>query len=215
MSISYRKYKNYDKYLKHQSKKFNIGISKKIKKFMPEFFDKQVISFVKRISKFKDRIKGNKVLCLGARTGAEVVAFRKLNFKDTIGIDINPGKNNKYVIKGDFHKMDFEDNNFDIIYSNCIDHAWDLRKLSKEISRVLKKDGYLVLEIDHLLKKNKKDRKELLKKNSKYESIMWDSFEDIKKKLKEFEFVDSFTGEYDIFLVIIFKKKKGEKNDIL
>ena len=206
MKIFYRKYKNYEKYLSHQSKKLDIGIKKKIKKFMPGYFNKNVKSFKKRIEKFKQYINGNKILCLGARLGEEVRAFIDLGFKDSIGIDINPGNNNKYVIKGDFHKMPFENESFDCVYSNCIDHAWNLEDLSKEIHRVLKKDGILILEIDHLLKKDKKRRQELLKKTSKYESVMWEDFEDIEKSFKEFEFIIKFQGAYDIFLVTIFKK---------
>ncbi len=207
MSISHRKYKNYDKYLKHQTKKFDIGFSKKIKKFMPEHFPNSIRSFEKRTNGFKKYVKRGKILCLGARTGAEVVAFRNLGFSDTIGIDINPGKNNKYVIKGDFHNMDFEDNSFDTVYSNCIDHAWNLRKLSKEIYRISNKKACLILEIDHLLKKTKNERKKLLKKDSKYESVMWDDFKDIEKGFKEFKLITSFNSVYNIFLVAVFERK--------
>ena len=206
MSIYKRDYKDYNKYLKHQSKKLDIGMGKKIKKFMPERVKDEASSFKKRINGFIRYIKGNDVLCLGARLGGEVLAFRELGFKNSIGIDINPGPDNEYVIKGDFHDMPFKNNSFDIVYSNSIDHAWSLRKLSKEINRVLRKDGILVLEIDHLLKKKEKERKELLKKPSKYESIMWDNFKDIKNAFKEFEFERKFIGKYDIFLVVIFKK---------
>ena len=207
MSISNRKYKNYEKYLKHQSKKFDIGFSKKIKKFMPEHFPNAVRSFEKRTNGFKNYIKQGKILCLGARTGAEVIAFRNLGFLDTIGIDINPGKDNEYVIKGDFHNMKFENNLFNTVYSNCIDHAWDLRKLSKEIYRVSKEKAILILEIDHLLKKTKNERKKLLKKDSKYESIMWDDFKDIEKGFKEFELVTKFASIYNIFLVAVLERK--------
>ena len=209
MSIENRKYESYKQYLKHQSKKLDLGVKKKIKKFMPHYFSNVVISFEKRISKFKKYLNdGDKVLCLGARTGAEVAAFRNLGFRESIGVDINPGKNNKYVIKGDFHNMKFEDNSFDAVYTNSIDHAWDLRKLSKEIHRVSKDDSILILEIDHLLKKNKEERKKLLKKKSKYESVMWDTFNDIKKQFKEFKFITKFVSAQEFFLVAVFKKIK-------
>lgn len=208
MSIFYRKYNSYEDYLKHQSLKMEIGLNKKVKKLLPEYFKNQVKSFEERIKKFKNEIKGEKVICLGARTGAEVAAFRNLGFVDSIGIDLNPGPDNKYVIKGDFHNIEFDDNSFDIVYCNCIDHAWGLDKLSMEIRRILKNNGYLVLEIDHLLKKSKKDRKELIKKKSKYESVMWSNFEDIKKEFNKFELIKSFEGAYDIFLVAIFRNIK-------
>jgi len=207
MTIENRKYKNYDKYLFHQAKKLDIGIKKKVKKFLPSHFNNDVKSFKKRITGFQQYVKGDGILCLGARLGSEVCAFRELGFENSIGIDLNPGADNKYVVKGDFHKMPFDNCSFDCIYSNCIDHAWNLKKLSKEIHRILKKDGMLILEIDHLVKKTKKDRKELLTKASKYESVMWDDFKDIKKSFKEFKFITKFVGVYDIFLVAIFKKE--------
>jgi len=206
MSIKHRKYSSYNEYLKHQSKKLDIGVKNKINKFMPEYFLNNVRSFEKRISKFKKDISNGKVLCLGARTGAEVVAFRNLGFEDSIGLDINPGKNNKYVIKGDFHNMEFSNDIFDIIYCNCIDHAWDLKKLSKEVDRISKKESFLLLEVDHLINKKDKERKKLLVRESKYESVMWSNFEEIEKEFKEFKFVKSFPSANPCFLAIIFKK---------
>jgi len=40
MAIYHRKYKNYKEYLKHQKRKLDIGLEKKIKKFMPDSFQK-------------------------------------------------------------------------------------------------------------------------------------------------------------------------------
>jgi len=139
--------------------------------------------------------------------GHEVVAFRKFGYTDTIGIDINPGKNNPYVIKGDFHKTKFNNESFDTIYTNSIDHVWNLRIFSKEINRILVFKGKLILEIDHLLKKTKQRRKEWIKKPSKYESLIYDSLNDIKKQLKEFNFIDSFPSAHEGFLIAIFEKK--------
>jgi len=206
MSIKHRKYDNYDEYLKHQAKKLDIGVKKKIKKFMPEYIPNVVKSFDLRVGKFKKYIS-DQVLCLGARTGAEVISFRKLGV-DAIGIDINPGKNNEYVIKGDFHNMEFDDKSFDVVYCNCIDHSWDLETLAKEIHRVSKDDAFLLLEIDHMVNKNQKDRDSLLDKNSKYESIMWDNLDDIKDGLKGFEFVEKFSSACPTFLAAVFKKVK-------
>ncbi len=206
MSIEKRKYKNYDQYLKHQAKKLDVGISENVKKFRFSYFDNEVRSFTKRFEVFKDYIDGDNVLCLGARIGAEVKCLIDMGFEKSIGIDINPGKNNEYVIKGDFHNLDFEDDYFDTIYSNSIDHAWDLRKLSKEIGRVIKKGSHLILEIDHLLNKDDESRRELLKKESKYESVMYSDLDDIKKEFKEFEFVKKYISANDHFLVVIFKR---------
>ena len=207
MTIKRRKYNSYDKYLKHQGEKLEIGLKKKIEKFMPSHFDKDVRSFRNRFEVFKDYIEGS-VLCLGARLGCEVKALIDMGFKNSIGIDINPGDNNKFVIKGDFHHMEFDSNSYDTIYTNAIDHAWDLKLLSKEIFRVLKPGGKLILEIDHLLKKNEKDRFKLLKKDSKYESVLWSNIEDIKEEFKQFKFVYKCLSAYSVLLVVIFEKEK-------
>jgi len=203
MSIKKRKYKNYNDYLHHQSMKLTIGVRNKIEKFMPSHFPNAVISFEKRIGEFKEYVKPCKILCLGSRSGAEVVAFRNLGFNDTIGIDINPGKDNKYVIKGDFHNMDFKDKTFNTIYCNCIDHAWSLKELSKEIRRVLVSNGRLILEIDHTIKKKREDRVKQVKKKSKYESIMWEDVKDLEKGLKGFKVISRFDSACPTFMGII------------
>lgn len=206
MAIKKRKYKDYESYIKHQSAKLDIGISKKIKKFMPEHFESDVRSFKKRFELFKKYLIGENILCLGARLGAEVKCLRDMGFDKSLGIDLNPGPDNKYVIKGDFNKMDFNNESFDTIYSNSIDHTWDLSELSKEVSRILRKDRYLILEVDHIISKNDKLRHGMIKSKSKYESIVYDSVDDIIKELKEFSFVEKFTSANKGFMVMIFKK---------
>ena len=91
--------------------------------------------------------RGGTVLCLGARLGAEVAAFLDCGCF-AVGVDLNPGIANPYVVAGDFHALQFADRCVDIVYSNSIDHAFDLKKLSAEVRRVLKPGGHLILEID-------------------------------------------------------------------
>jgi SAM-dependent methyltransferase len=198
MGIKKRKYDSYKEYLKHQAKKFKLySRMGKTNKFT------SVGGFEGRIGKFKKYIVGDKILCLGARTGAEVEAFRNFGFFNAIGIDVNPGKNNKYVIRGDFNNMRFEDNSFDTIYCNCIDHAWELKDLSKEIRRVLVPSGRLILEIDHIVNKTKKERFKMVKRNGTYESIIWGSIEDVKKELKDFKTVFTFDSMHKSYLGIV------------
>lgn len=132
----------YENYLTHQKKKFDL-----YKKVLDREFEDQVNSFYQLFKNIK-LTNSNRIysLCLGARTGAEVKAFRKLNFF-SIGVDINYPKNSPYVVYGDFHKLDFPDNSFDIIYSNCIDHCFDIKKLLSESKRLCNEDGIILFHI--------------------------------------------------------------------
>jgi SAM-dependent methyltransferase len=209
MVMYYKEYDSYKEYIKHQSSK--------LKKMLK--IDNKCVSlknFDKRASRFKEVFKtylpymhkANKVLCLGARNGAEVKAFLDLDFKDSIGIDINPGENNKYVIKGDFNNIPFDENSFSNIYSNCIDHILDINIYSEEIYRVLKPEGVLILDIYHLLDFEKlKRKKEVLNKKS-FETFCCSDFKDIKNGFKKFKVINKWNLKGKPVLIVIFETKK-------
>jgi len=201
MALYKRKYKSYQHYLDHQREK----LTKNIEHYQ-EVSEKRVKTFIKRLSDVSPKIPGKKVLCLAARLGEEVRAFRELGHSDAIGIDLNPGPNNKYVIEGDFHNIPFEDNVFDGVYCNCLDHAWDLRKVSIESARVLKPNGILVLDVPFIQPYKKRNYRKNVKKEKKYESMLWDSLDDVINEFKEFSEV------YDCILsethkIIVFMQK--------
>jgi SAM-dependent methyltransferase len=85
------------------------------------------------------------VLCLGARLGSEVEAFIQLGHF-AIGIDLHPGLSNSYVVTGDFHALQFADSSINGVYTNCLDHAYDLDKILAEVRRVLKSNGLFILD---------------------------------------------------------------------
>ena len=199
MALQKRKYKNYQHYLDHQREK----LSTKMEHFQGKF-EHRVKNFIKRLAVVSPNIPGKKVLCLAARLGEEVVAFRELGYTEAIGIDLNPGPDNEYVIEGDFHDIPFEDEQFDGIYCNCLDHARDLRKVSQECARVMKPNGLLVLDVpfaqpykDHNYKKN-------IKKKNKYEALIWDTLDDVLNNFSEFSEVykkiPSDTHKITVFL---------------
>jgi SAM-dependent methyltransferase len=202
MGLYKRKYKSYQHYLDHQREK----LDKKLDHFQ-ETSEKRFKNFTTTLRDVSPKIPGKKVLCLAARLGEEVKAFRELGHSEAIGIDLNPGQDNEYVIEGDFHDIPFEDAVFDGVYCNCLDHAWDLRKISMEAARVLKPDGILVLDIPFAQQYKKYNYKKNVKKAHKYEAMTWDSLEDV---ISEFgEFVES----HDRILstthkIIAFMKKK-------
>jgi SAM-dependent methyltransferase len=86
------------------------------------------------------------VLCLGARSGAECKAFIDLGHF-AIGIDLNPGQENRYVVVGDFHQLQFADASVDVVYTNALDHAFELGRLLAEVRRVLKPDGRFIADL--------------------------------------------------------------------
>lgn len=88
-----------------------------------------------------------RVLCLGARLGAEVAAFRDLG-AFAIGVDLNPGRDNPWVVYGDFHQLQFPDHSVDLVYSNSLDHSFDIERVVAEVRRVLASEGRFVVEAD-------------------------------------------------------------------
>lgn len=132
-----REYSSYDEYVLHQGSKV---------KFLDlADYDRVYGRALKgRLQQLSLKL-GAKVLCLGARQGTEVKAFRDLGC-DAIGIDLMPGENNPYVVKGDFHNLQFPAESMDVMFTNSFDHVFDPKKMLAEIRRVLKRDGLLVVE---------------------------------------------------------------------
>jgi len=108
--------------------------------------------------------KSAHILCAGARQGTEVEVLHDLGFKNAYGIDLNPGPENKLVRSGDFMCLENADSSLDMIYSNCIDHAFDLEAFFREHSRVLKPDGYVLYDI-------------ALQEGGPFEAVEWESDE--------------------------------------
>lgn len=131
-----REYPNYSSYLAHQKKKtrrvleFHVGeLASATSLFVEEFrFLSEYLS------------EGDKVVCLGARSGAEVVAFNHLGFH-AIGVDLIP--NLPLVVEGDFHHTSFGDSSFSLVYSNALDHVFDLPQFCSEVTRLLSSGGLI------------------------------------------------------------------------
>jgi SAM-dependent methyltransferase len=143
----YRDYESYDEYVTHQKQKFN-----EILKMQGGFDNKTILlyrkTFYRRFRWLPSFLnKSAVILCLGARQGTEVEVLWDLGYKNAIGLDLNPGPENPYVRKGDFMSLEYSDNSIDMVYSNCVDHAFDLSKYFQEHVRVLKPGGYAIYDI--------------------------------------------------------------------
>jgi len=145
--IRYRDYDTYEEYVSHQRQKLDEML-----KIKGGFTKRTIVSyrlkFYRRFSVLHKYLsKSAQILCAGARQGTEVEVLHDLGYKNAFGIDLNPGPDNKYVHKGDFMDLTNHESSLDMIYSNCIDHAFDLNAFFKEHARVLKPEGYALYDI--------------------------------------------------------------------
>jgi SAM-dependent methyltransferase len=137
--ISVRQYKGYDEYLDHQRSKLSlVDLRDYDKRFRADL--------AKRLR--KSNWAGKSVLCLAARIGTEVRAFHDVG-AFAVGIDLQPGSENHWVLPGDFHHLVFADDSVDGVYCNSLDHALELGKLLAEVRRVLKPDGVFHVDAQH------------------------------------------------------------------
>lgn len=135
-----RHYESYADYVDHQKSKLDKGIS-----WLPGYDLAYRASVRDRIAAHSP--PGRSVLCLGARIGTEVKAWIDSGYF-ALGVDLNPGPENKYVVVGDFHQLQFADGSVDVVFTNTLDHVYDPERFIGEISRVVKPEG--VLWIDDL-----------------------------------------------------------------
>jgi SAM-dependent methyltransferase len=133
-----RSYDSYEAYLEHQKAKLETH---DFGKYDVEFRT----ALRERLATLDLDWKGRSVLCLAARIGTEVKAFLDLG-SFAIGIDLNPGEENRYVVHGDFHNLQYAPQSLDVVYTNSLDHAFDIERIAKEILKVLKPSGLLIVE---------------------------------------------------------------------
>ena len=137
----YNRHKTYEDYINKQLEK--TLDPNRIKKWKGKEWQIKVDGFrhlFKRNQEFLQNKKNS--ICLGARTGQEVFVLRELGL-DSIGIDIVEFP--PYTIKGDIHNLEFEDEKFDLIFTNILDHSLYLEKFISEMERVCVKDGIIIL----------------------------------------------------------------------
>ncbi len=137
-----RAYSSYDDYLTHQASKLD-QVADRLRENDEALFEE----FKERFESCSELPGARTVLCLAARLGAEVRALHALGYF-AVGIDLNPGQDNPYVLKGDFHALVFPEGSVDAIYCNSIDHVFDLSKMIAETSRVLSPAGIFIGEFE-------------------------------------------------------------------
>jgi SAM-dependent methyltransferase len=139
-SLRIKLYGDYDEYVKHQASKLENGISW-LENYKKYYFP-LLTTIIEYLQHNKHLSTDGSVLCLGARCGTEVLAFRQSGYQ-AIGVDLNPGENNPLVVKGDFHYIDLQFEPQDIIYTNALDHILKPELFFPAIHRALKTGGKL------------------------------------------------------------------------
>ena len=137
-SFQNRSYDSYPAYLEHQKAKLGLH---DFANYDVEFRN----ALRDRMAKLDLAWPGRTVLCLAARIGTEVKAFIDLGCF-AIGIDLNPGEANRFVVHGDFHDLQYAPGSVEVVYTNSLDHAFDIDRIAKEILKVLKPGGMLIVE---------------------------------------------------------------------
>ncbi len=139
--VKRRIYPDYESYTAHQRTKFSAQRSARVIAHDRAFHE----ALSSRLRAMEHDFAGARVLCLGARQGTEVRCFIECG-AFAVGIDLNPGPSNRYVVTGDFHELQFANQSIDVVFTNSLDHAFDLSRILAEARRVLRPDGLLLVE---------------------------------------------------------------------
>lgn len=139
--MAHRQYQSYDEYVTHQASKLD-----KIEHRLKEVEEEDFSEFTRRFKSCEQLADAKSVLCLGARLGTEVRALHRLGYF-AVGLDLNPGKDNQFVLPGDFHHIVFPDASVDAVYTNALDHVFDLQKVVREVTRIIKPGGVFIVDL--------------------------------------------------------------------
>jgi len=178
----HRVYPDYDEYVERQSAKLESkeGWCRKVNQ-------NNYICLLAVLREAKVAKPGMSVLCLAARLGGEVRAYREMGCF-AVGIDVNPGKDNGYVVNGDFHQQQFADSSIDLVYLNCVDHAQDPYQVFMEIHRVLKPNGVFHFEIEKGYMEKSVDGAEV-KMSDAFDCLEWAYRSDVVEEIKKVGFI--------------------------
>lgn len=183
--FSRRVYPDYETYLTHQKTKFDAARGKFVRRHDERFYD----ALSARLADLPLDLKWLPVLCIAARQGTEVRAFIDRG-AFAVGIDLNPGRENRYVVVGDFHALQYADGTVQVVYTNSLDHAFDLDRVLAEIHRVLDEDGVLIAELN--------GGEAQPSDAGFYESSSWSSIDDIRRRIEAHGFRVAQRSAFDV-----------------
>jgi len=134
------------------------------------YSEEQIKKFtiIRKLIKIK---KGDKLLDIGAGTGIAREYFQECKYTGIEPSEEMIKQSKEKIIKGKAEKLPFKDKTFDIILSVTAIHNFDdYKKSIKEMKRVIKPKGKIVITILKKSSKFEEIRKELIK-NFKLEEI--------------------------------------------
>jgi SAM-dependent methyltransferase len=166
-----RSYSEYKHYLSHQALKLDAHRDRSIRRHDARFH----AALSERLAALPGSFDGQRVLCLAARQGTEVRAFI-CQGAFAVGIDLNPGRDNRYVMVGDFHDLQFADDSVDVVFTNSLDHVFDLDRVLGEVHRVLANSGTLICEAGLGREKGAAP--------GFYESLSWATVDDLLNRIQ-------------------------------
>ena len=94
----------------------------------------------------REELRGKSVLCVGARGGGEVRAFRSLG-AFAVGVDLYPAAGTDLVLPGNAHYLQFASSSADFVFTNIMDHIPDLCQFASEVARVLRPGGLFFSDV--------------------------------------------------------------------
>jgi len=86
------------------------------------------------------------VLCVGCRNGFELDEFRRRGSGTVVGIDLFSQRSD--IIVMDMHRMTFQENTFDVVYSShSLEHSYEVESVAAEIGRVARDGAVVAVEV--------------------------------------------------------------------
>lgn len=173
--LHYKGYKTYEEYAEDQ-----VAKPKLREAYIRLKSGRKHREFLERFAKFTDFLEAkSRILCLGARFGEEVRAFRDLDYQ-AVGLDLFADETD-LVIKGDWNAMPFGNGLFHCVYTNSIDHCFNLDTEVEEICRVLSPTGFVIIDlnIQHCHAAGDDRIQEKLASPERYEAMLWNDDNDV------------------------------------
>lgn len=161
MDTTVGQYKKYPEYFERRKKEKTTKVERSYEEIQEQesaysegtIWGKRVVESVK---KFKDHIKGKRVVDIGCNDGLAMEEMERQGAELVAGVDIDQEKVNRaikkglHAIQGRAEELPYNDGHFDVVFcSHTFEHVDDGKKAAEEIMRVSKKAIIIVPVEEH------------------------------------------------------------------